>query len=381
MRGRRQPDWPPRCSASTATRCASKLVDHKLLISPKRLLSSFQSCSNDRSLHENPQALISVSDKTRRRRLRPRLSPTASSCSPPAAPPSCCARPACRSPKSPTTPASRKCSTAASRPCTRRCMAASSASARTCRARGDHAEARHPADRPGGREPLPVRADRGEEGLHAGRRHREHRHRRPDHGARGGQEPRQSAAASASSPTRRITACHRRDELQANGGALSYRPASALAKKAFTHTARYDAAIANWLTSLDDADQAGRSSPIACSWPSTRSRPCATARTRTSRRRSTASRRRWPASSPTTEQLQGKELSYNNIADADAAWECVKAFDTPACVIVKHANPCGVAVAPTRWRPTRKPSRPTRPRPSAASSPSTARSTPMSSRP
>src|SRR5690606_31426860 len=44
-------------------------------------------------------------------------------------------------------------------------------------------------------------------------------------------------------------------------------------------------------------------------------------------------------------QLQGKELSYNNIADADAAWECVKSFETPACVIVKHANPCGVAVA------------------------------------
>jgi phosphoribosylaminoimidazolecarboxamide formyltransferase / IMP cyclohydrolase len=43
-------------------------------------------------------------------------------------------------------------------------------------------------------------------------------------------------------------------------------------------------------------------------------------------------------------QLQGKELSFNNIADADAAWECVKSFDEPACVIVKHANPCGVAV-------------------------------------
>ena len=47
----------------------------------------------------------------------------------------------------------------------------------------------------------------------------------------------------------------------------------------------------------------------------------------------------------TARQLQGKELSYNNIADADAAWECVKTFDVPACVIVKHANPCGVAVA------------------------------------
>jgi phosphoribosylaminoimidazolecarboxamide formyltransferase/IMP cyclohydrolase len=46
-------------------------------------------------------------------------------------------------------------------------------------------------------------------------------------------------------------------------------------------------------------------------------------------------------------QIQGKELSYNNIADADAAWECVKSFEQPACVIVKHANPCGVAVADT----------------------------------
>ena len=54
-----------------------------------------------------------------------------------------------------------------------------------------------------------------------------------------------------------------------------------------------------------------------------------------------------PGSLVTGKQLQGKELSYNNIADADAAWECVKSFDAPACVIVKHANPCGVAVAPS----------------------------------
>ena len=51
-----------------------------------------------------------------------------------------------------------------------------------------------------------------------------------------------------------------------------------------------------------------------------------------------------PGSLVTAVQLQGKELSYNNIADADAAWECVRCFDEPACVIVKHANPCGVAV-------------------------------------
>jgi phosphoribosylaminoimidazolecarboxamide formyltransferase/IMP cyclohydrolase len=51
-----------------------------------------------------------------------------------------------------------------------------------------------------------------------------------------------------------------------------------------------------------------------------------------------------PGSLVTARQLQGKELSYNNIADADAAWECVKSFEGPACVIVKHANPCGVAM-------------------------------------
>ena len=49
-------------------------------------------------------------------------------------------------------------------------------------------------------------------------------------------------------------------------------------------------------------------------------------------------------------QLPGKELSYNNIADADAAWECVKTFDAPACVIVKHANPCGAAIGASRAR-------------------------------
>ena len=51
-----------------------------------------------------------------------------------------------------------------------------------------------------------------------------------------------------------------------------------------------------------------------------------------------------PGSLVTAKQLQGKELSYNNIADADAAWECVKSFTESACVIVKHANPCGVAI-------------------------------------
>ena len=72
-------------------------------------------------------------------------------------------------------------------------------------------------------------------------------------------------------------------------------------------------------------------------------------------------------------QHQGKPLSYNNLADADAALECVKSFDTPACVIVKHANPCGVGLDERLARkPTRRPTRRIQPRPSAASSPAIA---------
>ena len=108
-------------------------------------------------------------------------------------------------------------------------------------------------------------------------------------------------------------------------------------------------------------------------YPSCRS--CATARIRISTRRSTATATRCPGALASYVQLQGKELSYNNIADADAAWECVKTFEQPACVIVKHANPCGVAIADrSAAAPTSARSRPTRPRRSAASSLSTASS-------
>ncbi len=105
-------------------------------------------------------------------------------------------------------------------------------------------------------------------------------------------------------------------------------------------------------------------------------RTCATARTRTSSAAFYRDLHPAPGSLVTARQLQGKELSYNNIADADAAWECVKSFDTPACVIVKHANPCGVALGADCARGLqRAPSAPTRRRPSAASSRSTVRST------
>ena len=136
-------------------------------------------------------------------------------------------------------------------------------------------------------------------------------------------------------------------EMKANDGALSLNTRFALAKKAFVHTARYDAAIANWLTALDETNN-----PQALSiFPE--KLQLAFNRVETLRYgenpHQQAAFYRDPAPTPGSiaayQQLQGKELSYNNIADADAAWECVKTFQAPACVIIKHANPCGVAIA------------------------------------
>ena len=135
-------------------------------------------------------------------------------------------------------------------------------------------------------------------------------------------------------------------EMQANDGALTLATRFGLAKKAFTHTARYDAAIANWLTALDETNN-----PQALSlFP--QKLQLAFDRVETLRYGENPHQQAAFYRDPTPTagsianytQLQGKELSYNNIADSDAAWECVKTFSTPACVIVKHANPCGVAV-------------------------------------
>ena len=138
------------------------------------------------------------------------------------------------------------------------------------------------------------------------------------------------------------------EALKANGGALPYKTRFALAKKAFTHTARYDGAIANWLTSLDAEDKPALfPDRLQLAFDKVE-----TMRYGENPHQQAAFYREpgAPAGSIANYvQLQGKELSYNNIADADAAWECVKAFDSgkdvAACVIVKHANPCGVAVA------------------------------------
>lgn len=131
-------------------------------------------------------------------------------------------------------------------------------------------------------------------------------------------------------------------ELKASGS-VSARTKFALAVAAFNRISNYDAAISDYLSSLQE--------------DGTRSLFAAQANGRfvklqdlrygeNPHQQAAYYRDLYPApgSLVTGVQLQGKELSYNNIADADAAWECVKSFDAPACVIVKHANPCGVAV-------------------------------------
>jgi phosphoribosylaminoimidazolecarboxamide formyltransferase/IMP cyclohydrolase len=135
-------------------------------------------------------------------------------------------------------------------------------------------------------------------------------------------------------------------ELDAEGGALARATRFRLAQKAFAHTAAYDGAIANWLTARGpDGEETGM--PASFRYAGERVQSLRYGENPHQRAAFYRDDRPTPGSIATFRQLQGKELSYNNIADADAAWECVKAFDAPACVIVKHANPCGVAVAAT----------------------------------
>ncbi len=145
-------------------------------------------------------------------------------------------------------------------------------------------------------------------------------------------------------------------EMQANGGALALATRFGLAKKAFTHTARYDSMIANWLTGLADGAEAkpAEAAPVPAIFPA--KLQLAFDRTEILRYGENSHQQAafyrdttpLPGSIAAYKQLQGKELSYNNIADSDAAWECVKAFDASvgqlACVIIKHANPCGAAI-------------------------------------
>jgi len=132
-------------------------------------------------------------------------------------------------------------------------------------------------------------------------------------------------------------------ELQAHG-AVSGATKFSLAVAAFNRISNYDGTISDYLSSLN-ADGSRSEFPAQSNGRFVKLQDL---RYGENPHQSAAFYRDLhpaPGSLVTATQLQGKELSYNNIADADAAWECVKSFDTPACVIVKHANPCGVAVA------------------------------------
>jgi phosphoribosylaminoimidazolecarboxamide formyltransferase/IMP cyclohydrolase len=135
-------------------------------------------------------------------------------------------------------------------------------------------------------------------------------------------------------------------ELQDNNRVLSDVTRFNLATKVFAHTAKYDAAVSNYLGAIKD-DGSVSDYPLTYSMQFNKLQEL---RYGENPHQSAAfyGEADPPAGSlARARQLQGKELSYNNIADADAAVECVMAFTEPACVIVKHANPCGVAQADT----------------------------------
>jgi phosphoribosylaminoimidazolecarboxamide formyltransferase/IMP cyclohydrolase len=136
-----------------------------------------------------------------------------------------------------------------------------------------------------------------------------------------------------------------------DAGGLTRTTRFALAKKVFAHTAAYDGLITNYLTSLaPGAEAQPHQAPARERYPQVFNLQLTKRqdlRYGENPHQSAAFYREHDAAPGTLAgwtQVQGKELSYNNIADADAAWECVKTFDAPACVIVKHANPCGVGI-------------------------------------
>ncbi len=132
-------------------------------------------------------------------------------------------------------------------------------------------------------------------------------------------------------------------EMQANAGATSLDTRFNLAIKAYEHTAAYDGAIANHFGKLVP----GGSENFARTFNTQFHKVQEMRYGENPHQQAAFYVEANPAEAgiATARQLQGKELSYNNVADTDAALECVKNFDAPACVIVKHANPCGVAVA------------------------------------
>jgi phosphoribosylaminoimidazolecarboxamide formyltransferase/IMP cyclohydrolase len=132
------------------------------------------------------------------------------------------------------------------------------------------------------------------------------------------------------------------DEIRASGG-VTEATRFALAKKVFAHTAGYDGAIANHLFSLDNENRR-RPYPDVLSLQFVKRQDMRYGENPHQSAAFYRDLRPVAGGIAAFSVLQGKELSYNNVADSDAAWECVKSFSEPACVIVKHANPCGVAI-------------------------------------
>jgi phosphoribosylaminoimidazolecarboxamide formyltransferase / IMP cyclohydrolase len=133
-------------------------------------------------------------------------------------------------------------------------------------------------------------------------------------------------------------------EMGSSGGTLSLRTRFALARKAFSHTAAYDSAISNYLTAVD-LEGVREKFPQRLNLNFAKVQNLRYGENPHQQAAFYRDLRRVPGALCNYVQRQGKELSYNNIADADAAWECVKSLDQAACVIVKHANPCGAAVS------------------------------------
>jgi phosphoribosylaminoimidazolecarboxamide formyltransferase / IMP cyclohydrolase len=142
-------------------------------------------------------------------------------------------------------------------------------------------------------------------------------------------------------------------ELQANNGEASRASLFKLSVAAFNRIAQYDATISNYLSAIDFDTSQNSQQPVRNMFSSQLNGNFIKVQDlrygENPHQEAAFYRDLYPApgSLVTAQQLQGKELSYNNIADADAAWEAVKSFADTACVIVKHANPCGVAVGKT----------------------------------
>ncbi|PCK09781.1 MAG: bifunctional phosphoribosylaminoimidazolecarboxamide formyltransferase/inosine monophosphate cyclohydrolase [Alteromonadaceae bacterium] len=133
------------------------------------------------------------------------------------------------------------------------------------------------------------------------------------------------------------------EEMQANKGALAQNTRFDLAVQAFEHTAAYDGAIANYLGKQVGEEPAKNNFPRTFNVQFQKASDMRYGENPHQNAAFYVESNTAEASIATAKQLQGKALSYNNVADTDAALETVKLFDAPCCVIVKHANPCGVA--------------------------------------